>query len=132
VIIYIFFYYVVFAVLDFLPVVTILATIISIFRKRLIKRTIAAIAVVPLIKVLININRHGYGPSESEFFLSELKEGSVWRFLALIGYFYLIYWWITLLRDLVEQGNEITRKLIKIGLATAFSINVIWFLISFF
>ncbi len=56
------------------------------------------------------------GPTETDFFLSQLEEGSILRFLALLGYLYLFYWWITLLRDLAEQGNETTRRLIKIGI----------------
>lgn len=117
-VLYFIFYYVVFVVIKYLPIVTLPVAILGIFRKRLIKRTIVAIAVVPLIKVLINFNRHGMGPTEAEFFLWQLKEGSILRFLALLGYLYLIYWWITFLKDLLKQGNKTTRSLIKIGLTS--------------
>lgn len=128
--IYFFFYYVMFVIIKYLPIVTLPAAFLGIFRKRLLKRTIVSMAVVPLIKVLINFNRHGMGPTETEFFLRQLEEGSILRLLALLGYLYLIYWWITFLKDLLKQGNQKTRRLIKIGIISISLYMVIYLFVG--
>lgn len=89
---YIFSLFVIIWVLTYLPFIILPLAIGSLILKLNWKLSIAAIVVVVFIKVLNSVNRHGFGPSEAEFFLHQLKEGSIWIWLSFIGYVYLFYW----------------------------------------
>lgn len=85
---------VVMIIIEYLPLVTLPAIIISLVLKKNIRRSIVSIVVIILIKLLNNFNRNGRGPTEVEYVLWQMREGSIWIYLSLIGYLYLIYWWI--------------------------------------
>ena len=91
---YFFFLMVIFSTIQYFPMVTLPVAIFSLVRKKNKQRTIVAIAVILTIKLLNNINRNGRGPTETEYFMWQLQEGSIWIYLSIIGYLYLFYWWV--------------------------------------
>lgn len=134
------------AAIQSLPIIILLTAIISLIRKKnMTKRTIVAIAVIPVIFLLNTMNRNGRGPTEVEYFLWQLQEGSIWAILSLIGYLYLIYWIIFLTtsknrKPLLEGDSnkekgalKVERKKLKKGPLISFgallvilSITFIW------
>ncbi|MBS4208665.1 hypothetical protein [Bacillus sp. FJAT-50079] len=133
---YFFVLMIVIIIIQYLPIVTVPAAILSLLWKKNIKRTVIVIVVIALIKLFNNVNRNGRGPSEAEFFLSQLEHGSIWAILSLIGYLYLIYWWGTFLKRRkqgatkeenvgIEEDIARTKKRAKWGC-------LIWVVILFF
>ncbi|MEB2494717.1 hypothetical protein SOP93_26965 [Peribacillus frigoritolerans] len=104
--IYVFLLMIAIILIESLPFITLPAVIISLFRKKNIKRSIAALAVIPLIKLFNNLNRKGMGPSESEYFLSQILQANIWIILSFVGYCYLLYWWVTFLKRRKKHHTE--------------------------
>lgn len=109
---YLFLLMIVMIFIQYLPIVTVPAAIFGLFRKKNIKKTIIVIVVIALIEIFNNVHRNGRGPSEAEFFLSQLRQGSIWAILSLMGYLYLIYWWVTFLKRR-KQNKKLTVGGIK-------------------
>jgi hypothetical protein len=131
-ILYLIIFTVVYETFNWLPFLTLPAAIISLVRKKNIKRSALAIMVIPAIKILINVNRNGLGPTGFEYVLSQLQEGNILILLSCSGYLYLLYWWVLF----IKKGNKgetsftMSKKQIVILvslLATALSS---WFFLS--
>lgn len=83
---------------SYLPLVTFPAIIISLLRRKNVKKSVAAALIVLLIVFVNNVNRNGRGPTEAEYFMRQLEVGSPVGVLSLMGYLYLLYWWATFLK----------------------------------
>lgn len=89
-----------FWVLNYLFLLTTLGTTIFSFTKRKIKGlSIVAIAVtitIPLISLINSIGR-AEGMNEFEHLVSQLQQGAIWSIFVIIGYLFLLVWWILFL-----------------------------------
>ncbi|MFZ3591256.1 hypothetical protein ACOI1C_18940 [Bacillus sp. DJP31] len=89
-----------FWIIYYLCLLTSLGTaIFSVIRKKIIGLSIIAIFLtmtVPLISFLNSMGR-AEGLNEFEHLVNHLQQGSVWSFYTILGYVYLLIWWVLLL-----------------------------------
>ncbi len=78
----------------YLPWLTLPAAVISLLLNKNTKRSLIAIGVCILVKVLENHVQSGRGPGAWEYLLWLFQEGAIVDYLWVIGYLYLVYWWI--------------------------------------
>ncbi|WP_319005832.1 hypothetical protein [Metabacillus niabensis] len=53
---------------------------------------IVIVITVPIISLLNSVGRKE-GLNEYEYLISQLQQGSMWSFYAVLGYLYLVVWW---------------------------------------
>lgn len=80
-------------------VITIGTAIFSVMRKKMISLSIVAIifaATVPIVSLISSIGRVE-GINEYEHFIRQLQQGAIWSIYAIIGYLFLVGWWVLFL-----------------------------------
>nr|WP_066299183.1 hypothetical protein [Bacillus sp. FJAT-29937] len=74
-----------------------LTLIVAIYRIKLMKissaLTIIFVVTVPIVGLINSIGR-GIGLNEYEFFTIELQKGSIWTIYSILGYLFILVWWI--------------------------------------
>jgi hypothetical protein len=76
--------------------ITLGTVIFSLILKRIILMSFVAIVIVITVPMMILLNSIGReeGLNEVEYLLSQLQQGSMWSIYAVIGYLFLIVWWL--------------------------------------
>jgi hypothetical protein len=80
-------------------IVTLGTAIFSVIRKKMIRLSIIAIVLtmtVPIISLINSIGR-AKGLNEFEHLVTQLQQGSIWSIYAIIGFLYLLVWWVMFL-----------------------------------
>jgi hypothetical protein len=62
---------------------------------------------VPIISIIKSIGRTE-GLNELEHFVSQLQQGSIWPIITIIGYLYIIVWWVYFLKS--KARNQATMS----------------------
>jgi len=80
-------------------IATLGSAILSVIRKKLIILSIITIVLtitIPIISIINSIGREK-GVDEFEQLVTHLQQGSPWSIYAIIGFLYLLIWWIMFL-----------------------------------
>ncbi|WP_258535700.1 hypothetical protein [Bacillus sp. 03113] len=82
-------------------VVTLGASIYSLLKKQ--NRVLSALAIIFVVSIMLlglrnSIGRE-VGHNEVEHLFFNLQQGSVWAFYVVIGYFYILIWWLVFLKS---------------------------------
>ncbi|MGX6444865.1 hypothetical protein ACWM35_16765 [Neobacillus sp. K501] len=97
-------------VIYYLFLLTTLGTAItSVLRKKMISLSILAIifaVTVPIISLINSIGR-AEGMNEIEHLISQLQQGAIWSMFTIIGYLYLLVWWVLFLLK-SKTKNQVT------------------------
>lgn len=78
---------------------TLVTAIFGVIRKKMTRLSILAImfaVTVPFIALINSIGR-AEGLNEFEHLISQLQQGAIWSIYAIIGYLFLIVWWVLFL-----------------------------------
>lgn len=71
----------------------------SVIRKKMLKLSIIAIVLtmtVPVISLINSIGR-AEGLNEFEHLVTQLQQGAIWSIYTIIGFLFLIVWWVIFL-----------------------------------
>lgn len=97
-------------VIYYLFLLTTLGTAItSVLRKKMKSLSILAIifaVTVPIISLINSIGR-AEGMNEFEHLISQLQQGAIWSMFTIIGYLYLLVWWVLFLLK-SKTKNQVT------------------------
>ncbi|SES18716.1 hypothetical protein SAMN04487944_12274 [Gracilibacillus ureilyticus] len=84
---------------------TFVSAIISITKKKRIYRSILAIlfaVIIPVVSVINSVDR-AENMNEFEHLVSQFQNGAIWSVFTIIGYLFLIVWWMTFNRRKAES-----------------------------
>lgn len=87
------------AIYCFILITTLAAGIFSIFRKKIRALSVLTIIfslTVPIISFFNSIGR-GEGMNEFEHCISQLQQGTLWSIYTIIGYIFIVVWWVLFL-----------------------------------
>ncbi|MDQ0226119.1 hypothetical protein [Metabacillus niabensis] len=87
------------AIYYFILITTLAAGIYSIFRNKIRALSVLTIIfslTVPIISFFNSIGR-GEGMNEFEHFISQLQQGTLWSIYTIIGYIFIVVWWVLFL-----------------------------------
>ncbi|MFD2922162.1 hypothetical protein [Halobacillus naozhouensis] len=87
--------------------ITLSFAVFSLIRKRIKGLSIIAVVfavTVPIISMLSSIGREE-GLNELEHLVHQLQDGELWSIYVVIGYLYLLVWWVFILK----QNKKINR-----------------------
>ncbi|HEK9103981.1 TPA: hypothetical protein SUB30_005541, partial [Bacillus pseudomycoides] len=79
--------------------ITLGASIFSVIRKKMKSLSILAIIfviTVPIISLINSIERPA-GTNEFEYLINNLQQGFIWSIFIIIGYLFLLVWWLLFL-----------------------------------
>ncbi|MED4752539.1 hypothetical protein [Brevibacillus choshinensis] len=71
----------------------------SVIRKKMIRLSILAIIFVVTVPIISLINSIGRteGMNEFEHLISQIQQGAIWSIFTVIGYLFLLVWWVLFL-----------------------------------
>jgi hypothetical protein len=64
---------------------------------------------VPIISLINSIGRVE-GMNEFEHFISQLQQGAIWSLFTIIGYLFLLAWWVLFLFKIKTKNQVIVSK----------------------
>ncbi|WP_164669771.1 hypothetical protein [Virgibacillus doumboii] len=88
---------------------TLITAIYSFAKKKMEGFSILAIVITVTVPVVSLINSIGRteGMNEFEHLVSQLQQGAIWSVFVVLGYLFLLLWWISFLLKVKEKMYEL-------------------------